>query len=224
MFNDVNYNYNNNNEGGSPSQVENTTLLEMLKEEELVQKINEQIGHPGSDYQKVDNDNFQNHLQSLGCSNVKRRRSESGEPPKPTFLESLMDRARKGGEVRMKLEHEKRMKLEREKRMKLYSGLMRQLSRAWQDLMTKNMKDVVNLNGYRPPCTCGEDSHAEFVLCHTSDGLIYIREIKCGTCCTRPRLILELTPNGELAKRDDPVYRDVLERILYDWNIKDKRF
>ena len=152
--------------------------------------------------------------------------SDRKKASKPkTFLEVLLEKTRKGCEERMKHEHEKRMKHEHEKRTILYKRLMRQLSRAWQDLMAKNMKDGINLMGSKPPCTCVKHSLSKInVLCHTYDRLIYIREIKCGTCCTKPRLFLELTPNGESAKRNDPVCKDVLDRILYDWNRKGRRF
>ena len=144
--------------------------------------------------------------------------SDRKKASKPkTFLEVLLEKTRKGCE--------ERMKHEREKRNILYKRLMRQLSRAWQDLMAKNMKDGINLIGSKPPCTCGKHNHSKInMLCHTYDMLLYIREIKCGTCCTKPILFLELTPKGESAKRNDPVCKDVLERILYDWNRKGKRF
>ena len=144
--------------------------------------------------------------------------SDRKKASKPkTFLEVLLEKTRKGCE--------ERMKHEREKRNILYKRLMRQLSRAWQDLMAKNMKDGINLIGSKPPCICGKHNHSKInMLCHTYDRLLYIREIKCGTCCTKPILFLELTPNGESAKRNDPVYKDVLERILHDWNREGKRF
>ena len=144
--------------------------------------------------------------------------SDRKKASKPkTFLEVLLEKTRKGCE--------ERMKHEREKRNILYKRLMRQLSRAWQDLMAKNMKDGINLIGSKPPCTCGKHNHSKInVLCHTYDRLLHIREIKCGTYCTKPILFLELTPNGESAKRNDPVCKDVLERILHDWNRKGKRF
>ena len=144
--------------------------------------------------------------------------SDRKKASKPkTFLVVLLEKTRKGCE--------ERMKHEREKRNILYKRLMRQLSRAWQDLMAKNMKDGINLIGSKPPCTCGKHNHSKInVLCHTYDRLLHIREIKCGTYCTKPILFLELTPNGESAKRNDPVCKDVLERILHDWNRKGKRF
>ena len=145
-------------------------------------------------------------------------RKKASKPSKPkTFLDFLLEKTRKGCEERMRHEHENRNML--------YKRLMRQLSRAWQDLMAKNMKDGINLMGSKPPCTCGKHNHSKInMLCHTYDRLLYIREIKCGTCCTKPRLFLELTPNGESAKRNDPVCRDVLRRILHNWNREGRRF
>lgn len=128
--------------------------------------------------------------------------------------------------------HQERLRREQEaqqEQQKLrdtaYKNIMGNLGLIWQRLQSENMRDGIDERGSGLQCTCGTHAYPMInKIHHTNDALIYIREIKCGTYCTKPRLFLELTPNGESAKRNDPVYRDVLQRILYDWNRKGRRF
>ena len=125
--------------------------------------------------------------------------------------------------------HQDRLREDQEEQQKLrdiaYKSIMHNVSFTWQLMQSENMRDRIDERGFGLPCTCGTHAYPMInKIHHTHDALIYIREIKCGTCCTKPRLFLELTPNGESAKRNDPVFKDVLERILHDWNRKGKRF
>ena len=129
------------------------------------------------------------------------------------------------GELLEKVEKE-RKKLELEKHVKLckslYKLLTKKISREWSDWQSFTLKNNSNCKDVYK-CGCPNLPKIN-MLYHICDKIMCFREIRCGPCCSNKRLILELSSNGELSKQNDHVFRDVIRKIMYEWNTLGRRF